>query len=363
MIGKNYLGFTDNMKPMQKTKVENTLDKKIRYNGKVMATKDFVFYLLKEENSTPTVEENYSYYSSKIDGYTKPKNNYELTRIDKESNTRVYNTITKTEYDFANYLIENNLLNEEIFNKFIKDETDRIAKEKQNELDKIEEEKKRKEELELQKNEFDNWLKKQALQYNNNEKFVIAKEIFTNEVGRYDDYQLKKLLVLIDNIETSFCRTNLINWLHSGNPSSKKVFYHVTGIKLPSTNKDTYEILNNINTSDYKTSKEYKKRNKHEKDVQTFYKMITSPEPHFETIEAEAFNKYGLEMFIINYNKQWIISEAKSGLKIASGLTRQEALDALQSSINRSGVKRVEELINQAVDKYGLSPRYQNQTC
>ncbi len=70
-----YLGFTDNMKPMEKARAEKLLDKKTRYNGVVLTHKQFVVDQI-IEGSIPTFEENVSHYSNKIGSNTKPKDEY-----------------------------------------------------------------------------------------------------------------------------------------------------------------------------------------------------------------------------------------------------------------------------------------------
>lgn len=106
-MGKDYLGFTDGIKEPRKTRVEIILDEQKRYfeDGKsigVFSRKELVLNLLLEGNQAGK-EENYQIY--KRDGeLTKPKTVY---RMYCDENSFYY--ITKPEYDFYNYLAENNL--------------------------------------------------------------------------------------------------------------------------------------------------------------------------------------------------------------------------------------------------------------
>jgi hypothetical protein len=208
--------------------------------------------------------------------------------------------------------------------------------------------------------EFNIWINEQIANYNSPEKVELLKQIRLDEIGEFSERSIR-LLVLIDNIDDYFCREELKSWLHSGNPTSKKVFYHITGIKLPSTNKGTYEILNNITKSQYKGIVPYKKRQKHEKDIQTFYRNIRVPVPHFEEIQAEAYNKFGLNMFITNFEDCWQISEARSGLRIVNGITKKQVFEELKKMIDKHGAEKFQEQINKAIEMYGESPKYKQE--
>lgn len=240
-IKNTYLGYTDNMSPMQKARAENTLDKLIRSDGKVMTQKEWIIHELKK-GSKPHIEHNYSYYSHKTGQKTKPKDDYRLIT----SNDTFYQ-ITKTEYEFAQYILENDLTDEAKINEYITVERNR--NEENNRL-KAEQEKVREEKRRAEL-EFETWLQNKANEYNNSKKLELAKTIFFEDHGRYNEQYLAKLLVLIENIDNSKCRTKLKEILHTHNKTSKKIFYSVTGIKLPNTDKGTMEILDKITVNDY----------------------------------------------------------------------------------------------------------------
>jgi len=119
-IKDTYLGFTDNLKPMQRVKAEKTLDNSIRHNDNVITNKEFIFIKI-QESLIPSIEEDYSYYSSKLRYDTKPKTDYRL----KDQDGSFYH-ITKTEYNFALYLLDNNFLNEQRVKEFIIAENNRL---------------------------------------------------------------------------------------------------------------------------------------------------------------------------------------------------------------------------------------------
>lgn len=142
-INNTYLGFTNDKKPMQAARVEKSLDLYWRLECGTFSRKQIVFDLL-QEGRLPQIEKDYSYYSARIDGYTKPKTLYKLEDMD----TGSYLEVNKTLHDFAIYIIENGFLNIEKVNQFIKNE--------QIELQRIEDEEKQKEEEQKQIQEAEN---------------------------------------------------------------------------------------------------------------------------------------------------------------------------------------------------------------
>lgn len=356
MIKNTYLGFTDNLKPMQKARVETSLDKLIRYNNKVMKKKEFILVKL-QEGSTPHLEENYSYYSTKIDGYTKPRNDYRLN-----NNNNTYNEITKTEYDFANYLIKNNFIDEENIKAYIAVEEQQLQQLENERLDKEKREQEEKAKQEQEQENFKNWLQDQAENYSDDEKISITKEIFLNEVGSFNIRQVQ-LLVLIDNFDNPKCKDQLKEWLSYYNKASLKTFFHITGIKLGTTDKAIQEKLNSITSKDFQGLIPYVKKEKVEQqEVQkeVFYEMIRIPEPHFEEVLGEPFKKYGFEMFIKESNGKYTISEARTGVLFVSGNSKKELMENLKSAVDRMGINNIKSQLEKLINQFGLSPRYNN---
>lgn len=357
-IKNTYFSFTDNMNPMKKQKVENTLDKLTRYDGVVYKDKELIYKKLLE-GAKPRIEYNYSYYSRKLDDYIKPKDDY---RIEWDENGTVFYHISKTLYDYAIYLLENDFIDEQKANAFIVEEQNRIELEKQKQ---IEQEQKQKEEQQARiqaAEDFKNWHNEQASNYNNTEKLDLAREIFLNEIGQYNDFQLKRLLVLIENIDNPDCKVYLKNWLHSGNTASKKIFTHITGIRLHPTNKRTEAILDTVIAKDFTGMLPYKKRQEKVKNemTDTFYKMIKIPEPHFEAVRGEYIKKYGLDMFITESEVEgYALTECKSGLLITTAKSKQLLFEKLKKLIEQYSVEKINEMIHRAIERTGLSPKYQ----
>jgi len=351
-IKDTYLGFTDNLKPMQKVRAEKTLDNLIRYNGNIITNKEFILIKL-QEGLIPCIEEDYSYYSRKLQGNTKSKTDYRL----KDQNGSFYH-ITKTEYNYALYLLENNFLNEQKVKEFIVAENNRLLQVAQDEFNHKQREKERKETLEKEKQEFDNWLIEQVNNYNKNEKLDIAKSIFLDTQGQYNELMLCKFLVLIENIENQMCKDMLKSWLHTHNTISKKVFYHITGIKLPSTDKGTMPLLDSLSTADYQGIIPYtKKQSKVKKEVttDTFYKLIRKPEPHYEEVIGIPISKYGLDIFITQYSDgTYQLSEAKSGMLMTDADTKKKLMDKLKDIVNLHGVEKINRMIQEQIDNGGI---------
>lgn len=360
MLEGTYLGFTDDMKPMHKARIEKTLDKLIRYNGDIITRKEFVLSMLKQ-GGILDIEEDYIKWNNKNRCYTNPKTLYKIEYkiMDNEKPVKVYSEITKTEYDFGNYLIENNLILDEKIQDYITAEKQRKHEINLKQIEKEAKEAEKQKQMELEYQQFEDWLNNQAENYPKNEKYNILREIFLSEIGYLSDNQII-LLVLIDNIDDYKCKRRLKDWLHRGNRVSKKAFYHITGIKLPVTDKGTYEILNNISINDYKGIQKYTKRKaRKEKGKETFYRLMSGgSESQFQEVSAEPFNKYGLEMFIMKDNNKYIISEAKTGLKIVDGATKTEAIDNLKEMLKKHSVNETNKIIQDAIERFGMSPRY-----
>ena len=124
LIKNTYLGFTVSRTPMQKAKIENVLDSLIRSNGITMTQKEWIYSKLLS-GAYPAIEENYSYYTSRTNSMTKPKTLYKIewTEINHNGNTdTVYNEVSKTLYDFACHIVNNNLLDPTILEQFLTQE-------------------------------------------------------------------------------------------------------------------------------------------------------------------------------------------------------------------------------------------------
>ena len=364
-LQSTFLGFTDSLTPLQKSKVSSTLDTQIKHNNVIMPKKQFI-YLKLNEGYIPIIEEDVSYYSRKLGDYTKPKSEYRLSNPEGS-----YYTITKTEYNFATYLIENDFLDVVKAKQYIDAEQIKLAQLAQIEFNRKQQEKLDKELLKQQKQEFDLWLSEQAENYSDNTKLDLAKTIFESEQCDYNELYLCKLLVTIDNIDITACKEKLKNSLYSHNKTSKKVFYHITGIKLPSTDKGTMEIIDGLTMLDFKGIIPYKKKqfkaNNNEQPklpiTEVFYKSIRKPSPHYEECAGIPLNKYGLDMFITQYSDgTYQLSEAKSGMLMIDADTKKKLMDKLKDIINLHGIEKINRMIQDNINSngIGISPKYRD---
>lgn len=115
------LGFAETKTPMQKERVQNTLSKLGRYNGTVLTEKELILSYLLIGGSVEKVE-NYQ-YTKRNGELSKPRTAYKLYTDD-----RTYFEISKTAFDFANYVINNKLVTIETVINFIELENAEHAK-------------------------------------------------------------------------------------------------------------------------------------------------------------------------------------------------------------------------------------------
>lgn len=70
-------------------------------------------------------------------------------------------------------------------------------------------------------------------------------------------------------------------------------------------------------------------------------------------------NDYELDLYIEHRNKNyWVISEAKSGLKVREGRTRKATIEMLNKLFEQYNTEFFNELIKISIKKFGLSPLY-----
>ena len=352
-IKNTYLGFTNNLTPMQKARSEKLLDDIKRYDGTIMTNKEFIFNQVKL-GSTPIIKEGVQYWSRKLNDYTKPKTEY---RIKDTKEDHSFWVIEKTLYKFALYLIENDMTNEENIKRCITEEENKLKEEQELK----EQQEKQKQQQEQEKVNFENWLNEEARKYNNTEKLDLLKQIFLAETGQYGGGSLR-LLVLIDNFDNPMCKEKLRSWLSYYNTASLKAFFHLTGINLGRTDKAIQERLNSITSKDFQGMISFKPRkDKEEKELETFYTFsFDSLNNKYEYQEClgEHFKKYGLNFFISKSNKGYSITEGTSGLNAGTGKNKQETLSQLAENVNRIGIDRLQEVINNSIKKNGISPKY-----
>lgn len=350
---KRFLGFTDNIKEPRKTKTENNLRKVCRYNGRICNIVNFLCVKLLE-GCSPEKEENYC-YRKRNGELSKPKSLYKLN-----SDQKTYIELSKTEYDFVCYLIENGLDTEESMTKYDNADVERLEI-----LQQAEQEEKARQEAEMCKKEeerenFKSWMYKESEKIPDFQKEIIN-AIFLSIYGKQNSWNYS-LAVCINNYSNPLCKEEVITRLHNDNKASIKIFECLTGLKLPKGYKERKTYLESISVSDFKEAVGYKPRKKREeKEIhkEEFYIIEGSK---WTKVIAEPFIKYDVDMFIFCSNGYWNLSLAESGLKVTSGKTKTECMENLKNIIDRKGkesfINLVKKQTAKVVELAGVNPRY-----
>ena len=101
-------GYTDNLTPLQAGKVLKVLNKIIFFNGKSITRKEWIHMLINKNSSIKEVMLTNRYSEKKVDlCYKKHKDKKEYRFYD--DNDDSFYTVTKTEYEYIKYLLENKL--------------------------------------------------------------------------------------------------------------------------------------------------------------------------------------------------------------------------------------------------------------
>ena len=125
------------------------------------------------------------------------------------------------------------------------------------------------------------------------------------------------------------------------------------------------ETLDRLSLSSYQGMILYKKRKPNtNKEIITdnFYRLVKKyPDYHFETVIGEPITKYELDMAIVQNNGEYSILESKSGaLLVSKTNTKTELMSKLKSLIDHYGIEHTKKLIQDSIDKFGISPKYKD---
>ncbi|OME55420.1 hypothetical protein BSK59_13155 [Paenibacillus odorifer] len=362
-LSNTYLGFTDNMTPMLKARTEKTLNTNIRFDERVITQKEWIYEKI-QSGAYPHKIENYSYYSSRTHAMTKPKTYYSIAweqPTHDGNSVELSNELNKTLYDFACYIVNNNLTKEEILLELLQNENNDVIEAKKVEEKRLEEEKAAIEAEKKEKEEFQEWMIDKIKSYNNNEKVELYLSIFNDAYPERHATQLlaKTFLVYVDNIHVPQCRQALKQRLHVGNKISKKIFYHVTGVKLPNTDKETMVLLEYLTGSHYYGIVPYKVKSNsgdHKKGKDLFYRYINGIgyiEAYGDKIEYK-----GITGFVFySVETGLVVIESKSGCVIARPVNNNK-VQAFEKIIDEKGVEKINTLVNGLINKNGISPLY-----
>ena len=197
-------------------------------------------------------------------------------------------------------------------------------------------------------------LNHQAEGYPKDKRYNTAKNIFMDELGNFRNRQIQ-LLVLIDNFDNPRCREKLNDWLSYYNTASLKTFYHITGIKLGKTNKAIQEKLNTITSKDFTGLIEYKKK-PIPGGYKKFYKMISNV--GFEKAYGQYVRLKDFDLYLTINNGLYSLTEGKSGVIVAQGYSKDEAISAFNNNID-DNMNMIKERLEELIGKNGLSPLHE----
>lgn len=323
-----YLGFSENKRIME------ILDKKVICKSLkcILSRKDFIFNFL---------------YDGYIPEYNQEKGCYSVVKpVDDYINTW---KITKTEYDFALYLLNNKLNTIQTAKEYILNEQNRKLKEDEEFKKKLQEEEKIKEKEEHKQNEFNYWLEKEIKNYNNIERIKIVNDIFLDINGKGAEEYGIKLLVLIENIDNLLCKKYLKEILHNNNQASIKTFFQITGLKTPIAYKKRMEFIDSVNKSDYKNTIPYKRKRIH---CSEFY--ILNNKGNYVKALGEPLNLSDFELFYNEINNT--LTFKKCGTIAVSGISKEDCINRFNNMIKEAGADEIKKRIEKSINKYGLCP-------
>lgn len=381
IMKETYFGFTDNLKPMQKAKVEKSLDILIRFDDgdkeKVSTNKEFVYNRLKK-GCKPEYEEDYSYYSPRLDDFTKPRTLYKLVF----PNNSTFNEINKTLYNYALYLLENDYIDEQKSSAFIDNEKkakeesqrleqERIKKEREGKQRiKEQEEKERKERFEKKQKQW-MLIGENLLQNMNNNPITTVldqhwetmKSMFTdlkeNNDTTYSDL-VQKYTVMLGNQGLCAHRSQYYvecenkddgrEYTLEGNPTmflEKEILFKTFNIQLidkPTT--ITAKVKAIFEGREYKGSKPI--------ELETFYYF---EDAHFIECKAQPISIEGMDFFIYSNYEKHFLYEARSGGKVWNNASKSELIKTVKEKL-KNNKSTLQSNVNLLIKKNGLSPRY-----
>ncbi|MCM3109989.1 hypothetical protein [Lederbergia lenta] len=368
MITNTYFGFTNNLKPMQAARIENTLDKLFRYDGKVMTEKEFILNKL-IEGYTPQFEENYTYYSRKIDDYTKPKTLYML-----KNSEGSYTETTKTAYNFALYLIENGLNNMDAALEFASEEKERLEAEVM-EAERIKKQEEEERRLQREKEELEH---KERHRRNVEKWRALGEKLTTNEIRNHitDSIEnhwdeIEKSMTVHDNTvsdiissfteqlgnqafitrNASYVYHDDVNKTNLSNKIYRSIYSAIFDIK-----EDDPRVTITAKVKAFYEGREYKGST--QKELETFFILKRdNGDVSFEERQGEKFTIAGTLCFISNNDGVWTVTEARTGLSVNADKSKQKAIQKARDGIQKNK-ERLERTIEQAIERNGMPPLY-----
>lgn len=385
-IKDTYFNFASSQK-VADIKKKATLDKLLNYdNYGVLSRKEFIFKALQDDYK-PIKTENYTYYSSRLNDWTKPKTLYTM-----ENEEGLSYEVTKTEYDYALHLINNGYIDIEKAKQFIdqeqeeKEQQARLQAKKEErerqerELQQQKEDQERKECLERKQKEWYTIGEQLLSNFNNNpitavldEHWAEIKNIYVNEEKEkfYDSMQ-NKFTIMLGN--QNYCIHHLQYYIgNESDPYGSK--YTIKNNPSMTLEKDVlFKVFSNLSLEDkpititakvkalyenreYKGGKEIKQHK--------FYYIEVDPDTRikkFKEAYGQKLNIEGIICYLQTMNDdRYRIIEARTGMSLGhTESSKKKAVDKAKEGV-KSNIDRIESMINHTLKINGISPLFQEQ--
>ena len=345
-INDSFLGWTDREKdPKQKARKEKYLCNYTRADKIRMQRRDFVLHAM-IDGYFPTAEE-------------KPNRpgEYDYLLVSRENHT--YYIVSKTEYDFAHYIEFYQFYIEENLEHCLKYEKREKMKEKREKEEAEREAREAEEKANQEKLEWQRWFMTELKTYGDVEKIELLKKVF----GDLYTTRSEELLVSIENFDNKYCKQIVIDMCgNTDNKLSRKLFYHLTGLKIPTGNKKSREFLQSISSADFVgyvpyIEKETNKDKVKESEEQQYYIYDTQMGCFRPQMGKPYKNKYDMECFIHRgISGNWCISEVTTGCRIALAKTKKECEQKFKDTCEMNGAEKMHVAIEKTLERTGISP-------
>lgn len=250
----SYYGFTDNMSPMQKARVEKILSQRgkytsVSYAGRLYSWPEYIRTIVSQggdfiEKDLPDGRIEYGVYA---DSYVNGKPEY------RASDKKVYIPLNKTQYEFARYLRRNRFDEDDVAETHRQEEAEREAMKTQ--MERLEEQRIA-EEVEAKRRAQEDFQRRmeqvtQEVIAEDGQFLEALQKIFSRQSCPISA-RSTLLLGAIRLLPEPQAKLFLQEMLHTGNKASRMAFEVFTGRKLPASNRETRILIENLSSVDLK---------------------------------------------------------------------------------------------------------------
>lgn len=321
---------------------KSNLGKSIGYKGKLYTKASYCIQLVIN-----------GYRPIKLDTVVYDRNNNSKTVMKYyllDSNSDGY-TITKTEFKFSTYLVSNDIISEDGVDEIIFQENIETENRKREEQERQKEEDRERKLKEKSESDAKKWLVDSIYSYKELDKLEIVRNISLDMLGEYDLYQSRLLLFCIFNVENEICRQQLKDRLHLGNKMSRKVFYHMTGIRLPNTLSGTMSVLNDIDTDCYTCIIPYKLTIP---DGKILACKLSRQAGWHTVVFAEEKRIGNLDIRLSNICDSWYAISPYCCATLGFGTTKEDCIEDVKARVGAGGTEHLKELEKNTLNNFLL---------